>query len=184
MVFRFWCIILRRQFINVKINGVDYRKIFWSQIMICFRGFFEFIKFFSSIVLLFLSSFVLCCLCSIVNVYCAISDLIRVFFSLSSCLKKYTLLCKIFICDLSDLLTLHAPGELRFTSRLQFSRFFETSFIIWFFKCANPAWSNCCWFNYSSIFVRSESLAGVFSLLTIRSELLFKAFSVLNKEEI
>ena len=39
-----------------------------------------------------------------------------------------------------------------------------------------------CWFNYSSIFVTWESLAGVFSLLLMRSEFLFKAFVVLNRE--
>ena len=38
-------------------------------------------------------------------------------------------------------------------------------------------------FCYSSIFaIFATSLAGVFSLLTIRSELLFKAFGLLNKE--
>ena len=41
---------------------------------------FEFMEFLWSIELIFLSSFVLCSLYSIVNVYDAINDLIRIFF--------------------------------------------------------------------------------------------------------
>ena len=73
-------------------------------------------EFLSSVVLLFLSPFVLCALCSILNVYGAINDLIGVFFS-SLSLKKYISLCIVSIYDLSENLT-HAPGELRFISRL------------------------------------------------------------------
>ena len=59
---------------------------------------FEFIEFFSCTA----SSFVLCSLPSIVSVYGTINDLSRVFFSFSSSLKKYTSLCKVSTCDLSE----------------------------------------------------------------------------------
>ena len=75
-------------------------------------------EFLSFIILLFLNSFVLCFSCSIVIVYGAINDLIRVFISLSSSLKNYISFCKVSICVLSEDITSYAPGELCFISRL------------------------------------------------------------------
>ena len=57
-------------------------KFFEAILLFALEVCFEFIEFFSCIVLLFLSSFVLCSLCSIVNVYGGINDLTRVFFLL------------------------------------------------------------------------------------------------------
>ena len=90
VVTRFCCIFFRHKFINVKVNGVDCRKIFWNNIIVCIRSLLWIYRIFSCIVLLFLSSFVLCSFRSIVNVYGATSDLIRAFFSFSSSLKKCT----------------------------------------------------------------------------------------------
>ena len=64
-------------------------KFFEAILLFALEVCFEFIEFFSCIVLLFLSSFVLCSLCSIVNVNGEINDLIRVFFSFSSSQKIY-----------------------------------------------------------------------------------------------
>ena len=72
---------------------------------------FEFIIFLSCIVLLFLSSFVMCSLYSIVNVYGAINDLIRIFFYFISSLKKYASLYEISICVLSEDITAYVPSE-------------------------------------------------------------------------
>ena len=102
-------------------------KIFEAMLLFILEVSFEFIEFFSTIILLFLSSFVLRSLCSIVIVYRAIHDLVRVFFPLSLSRKKYASICKVSICDLSEDITSYAPGELRFISRLYFSCSFETS---------------------------------------------------------
>ena len=115
-------------------------KFFEAILLFALEVCFEFIEFFSCIVLLFLSSFVLCSLCSIAKVYGAINDLIRVLFSFSSSLKKYTSLCKVSICDLSEDITSYAPCELVL---FRVYNFHVLSFIIWFFKCTNAAWS-CC----------------------------------------
>ena len=58
-------------------------KFFEAVLVFRLEIYFEFIEFFSSIVLLFLSSLVLRSFCSIVNVYGVVNDLIRVFFSLN-----------------------------------------------------------------------------------------------------
>ena len=47
-VFRFWCIIFRRPVVNLKVNEVSQRNIFWSHIIICFRGFFRIYGIFSA----------------------------------------------------------------------------------------------------------------------------------------
>ena len=58
-------------------------KFFEAVLVFRLEIYFEFIEFFSSIVLLFLSSLVLHSFCSIVNVYDVVNDLIRVFLSLN-----------------------------------------------------------------------------------------------------
>ena len=58
-------------------------KFFEAVLVFRLEIYFEFIEFFSSIVLLFLSPLVLHSFCSIVNVYGVVNDLIRVFLSLN-----------------------------------------------------------------------------------------------------
>lgn len=73
----------------MKINGVDLqKKKFQAILLFVLELCFKFIEFFSSAVLLFLTYSVLCFLCSMVNVYDASNDLIRVCFSLRSSFKK------------------------------------------------------------------------------------------------
>ena len=87
-------------------------KFFEAILLFALEVSFDFMGFLSSIVLLFLSSFVLRSLCSILSVYSTINELIRMFFTLSSSLKKYTTLCKVSICDQCEDITPYAPVKL------------------------------------------------------------------------